>query len=327
MTALRVLLTRRLVDEAEAAFAHDFDVVRNDDDRPLDAAALREALRDFDIVVPTVTDRIDRTVLAGGPWRCRLLANVGAGTDHVDVEAAHAAHVQLTNTPGVLTDDTADLALALMLMAARRLGEGERLVRAGAWHGWAPTHHLGRSLTGATLGIVGLGRIGRALARRAFACGMKVQAIGSSIDALRRTIARDITLGAVAAVESIDALLATSDIVSLHAPSSPRTRGMLDAAALATMKRGAILVNTARGALVDEAALADALARGHLAAAGLDVHAEEPRVHPALLALEQVVLLPHLGSATRETRTAMGLRAHANALALRDGRPLPDPVR
>ncbi|MCU0618396.1 MAG: NAD(P)-binding domain-containing protein, partial [Gemmatimonadaceae bacterium] len=235
--------------------------------------------------------------------------------------------IALTNTPGVLTEDTADLALALLLMAARRLGEGERLVRAGAWTGWRPTHHLGRSITGATLGIVGLGRIGQALARRALACGMRVQAVGTDIDAVRRIVVRDITLGAVTPLPDLEALLATSDVVSLHVPSTPGTRGLIDAAAIARMRPGAILVNTARGALVDEDALAAALASGRLAAAGLDVHAEEPRVHPALVACENVVLLPHLGSATVETRTAMGMRAHANVVALREGRPLVDPVR
>jgi lactate dehydrogenase-like 2-hydroxyacid dehydrogenase len=325
--APRVLLTRRLPDDVEAAFAHDVDCVRNATDAPMDAAALRDALRDFDVVVPTVTDRLDAAVLAGGPHRCRLLANVGAGTDHIDLEAAHRAGIAVTNTPGVLTDDTADLALALILMACRRLGEGERLVRAGAWAGWAPTHHLGRTLTGATLGIVGLGRIGQALARRALACGMRVQACGAAPDRVRAAIAADATLGAVQVAPTRDALLATSDVVSLHAPSTPATRGMIDAAALARMPRGSVLVNTARGALVDEDALADALARGHLAAAGLDVHAAEPRVHDRLRAMECVVLLPHLGSATRETRRAMGMAAHANVLAWRDGRALPSRVR
>lgn len=327
MSAPRVLLTRRLPEAVEQAFARDFDCVRNADDAPMAADALRAALRDVDVVVPTVTDRLDAALLDGGPHRCRLLANVGAGTDHIDLEAAHRAGLAVTNTPGVLTDDTADVALALILMACRRLGEGERLVRAGAWHGWAPTHHLGRTLTGATLGIVGFGRIGQALARRALACGMRVQACGTTSDRVRAAIAADATLGAVRVIATRDELLATSDVVSLHAPSTPATRGMLDAAALARMRPGSVLVNTARGALVDEEALADALARGHLAAAGLDVHAAEPRVHARLLTLESVVLLPHLGSATLETRTAMGMMAHANALAWRDGRALPTPVR
>ena len=324
---LRVRLTRRLPAAVEAAFVRDFDCTIAPDDTPLDAEGLRTALREHDVVVPTVTDRLDRAVFDGGPWRCTLLANVGAGTDHVDIEAMQAAGIALTNTPGVLTDDTADLALALILMTARRLGEGERLVRAGGWTGWRPTHHPGRTLTGAVLGIVGLGRIGQALARRALACGMRVQAVGTDIDALRRVVVRDITLGAVTPLPDLETLLATSDIVSLHVPSSPGTRHLIDAAALARMRQGAILVNTARGALVEEDALAAALASGHLAAAGLDVHAHEPQVHPALLARENVVLLPHLGSATLETRTAMGMRAHANVIAFRDGRPLADPVR
>ena len=326
-TTLRAILTRRLPDAVEAAFARDFDCVRNERDVPMSRDALSAALGACDVLVPTVTDALDAAVLGGGPHRCRLLANVGAGTDHVDLEAAHRAGLVVTNTPGVLTDDTADVALALVLMAMRRLGEGERLVRAGAWQGWAPTHHLGRALAGATLGIVGLGRIGQALARRALACGMRVQACGASPDRVRATIAADGTLGAVRPCATLGELLATSDVVSLHAPSTPATRGMLDAAAIARMKPGAVLVNTARGALVDEAALADALARGHLGGAGLDVHAEEPRVHPRLAAMDRVVVLPHLGSATVETRTAMGLLAHANAVAWRDGVPLPSRVR
>lgn len=322
----RVVLTRRLPATVEAAFARDFDCVPNAADAPMDAAALRRALADCDVLVPTVTDRLDAAVLAGGPHRCRLLANVGAGTDHVDLAAAHRAGLVVTNTPGVLTDDTADVALALVLMTMRRLGEGERLVRAGAWPGWAPTHHLGRALGGATLGIVGFGRIGQALARRALACGMRVQACGRTPGRVRTAIAADATLGAVHACDTLDALLATSDVVSLHAPSTRETRGMIDAAALARMRPGAVLVNTARGALVDEDALADALAAGQLGGAGLDVHAEEPRVHPRLAAREDVVLLPHLGSATLETRTAMGMLAHANAVAWRDGAALPAPV-
>jgi lactate dehydrogenase-like 2-hydroxyacid dehydrogenase len=323
---MRLLVTRRLTAHADAAFARDFDCVPNADDVPLTRGALQAALRDCAIVVPTVTDRLDAAVFGSGVLRCRLLANVGAGVDHIDLEAAHRAGIAVTNTPGVLTDDTADLALALILMCCRRLGEGERLVRADAWTGWAPTHHLGRTLHGATLGIVGLGRIGQAVARRALACGMRVIACGTSPARVQATLAADATLAPVRVAPSLHALLAASDVVSLHAPASPATRHLVDAAALAAMRPGAVLVNTARGALVDEDALDAALAGGHLSAAGLDVHAHEPHVHAGLRARENVVVLPHLGSATMETRTAMGLLAHANALAFRDGRPLPDRV-
>jgi lactate dehydrogenase-like 2-hydroxyacid dehydrogenase len=221
----------------------------------------------------------------------------------------------------VLTEDTADVALALMLMAARRLGEGERELRAGRWAGWRPTHLLGRSLHGRTLGVVGFGRIGQATARRArHGLGMRVLYLNPSP---RDEDAR--ALGAERCA-TLEALLAASDVVSLHCPATPETRHLIDAAALARMKRGAILVNTARGDVVDEGALAAALADGTIAAAGLDVYEGEPRVHPALLALENVVLLPHLGSATEETRRAMGERALANLEAFFDGRDPPDRV-
>ncbi len=319
-----VAVTRRLPDPVEARLRAFADVRQDPDDRPLDADALADALATADVVLCTVTDRIDAAVFADAAQRglrARLLANFGVGVNHIDRDAARAHGVVVTNTPGVLTDDTADVAIALMLMAARRLGEGEREVRAGRWTGWRPTHLLGTTLTGKSLGIVGFGRIGQAVARRAHhGFGMRVRYLNPS--------SRDVEAAAVGATrcDTLPELLAASDVVSLHCPATPATRHLIDAAALAHARPGAILVNTARGDVVDETALADALRDGRLAAAGLDVHEHEPRVAPALLALENVVLLPHLGSATVETRRAMGDRALDNVEAFLAGREPPDRV-
>lgn len=322
-----VALTRRLPADVERRIGERFDVRPSVDDRSLAPAELAATLRDADAVLCTVTDRFTAEVIAegarrsGGIPRARLLANFGVGVNHIDLAAAEAHGIAVTNTPGVLTDDTADLALALMLMAARRLGEGERELRAGRWTGWRPTHLLGTSLAGKTLGIVGFGRIGQAVARRAaLGLGMRVRYVNPS--------PRDDAAAAVGAVrcDTLDELLATSDVVSLHCPATPETRHLVNAAALARMRPTAVLVNTARGDIVDEAALAAALRGRTIAAAGIDVYEAEPRVHPALLALENVVLLPHLGSATAETRQAMGERALANLAAFLDGGVPPDRV-
>ena len=325
-TRPHVVVTRRLPEAVEAALAARYACTFNPDDVPLGGAALATALATADGLLPVVGDRLDRAVwhtardiTGGAPLRCRVVANCGVGVDHIDLDAARVAGVLVTNTPDVLTEDTADLALALLLMAMRRLGEGERLVRAGRWAGLAPTHHLGHSPAGKTLGIVGYGRIGRALARKAHhALGMRVRYV------TRRPV-DDADPWATAA-ESLEALLGASDVVSLHCPATAETHHLMNAAAFARMRPGAVLVNTARGTVVDEAALAVALRDGPLAAAGLDVYEREPAVDPALLALENVVLLPHLGSATVETRTAMGMRAVANLDAVFAGRVPPDRV-
>ncbi len=321
-----LVVTRRLPAAVEAALGARYACTFNPSDVPLDGAALATALATADALMPVVGDRLDRAawhaardLTGGAPLRCRVVANVGVGVDHIDLDAARVAGVPVTNTPDVLTEDTADLALALLLMAARRLAAGERLVRAGRWAGLAPTGFLGTSAAGKTLGIVGYGRIGRALARKAHhALGMRVRYVS-------RGPVRDAESWATAAA-SLDALLAESDVVSLHCPATPETRHLIDAAALARMRPGSVLVNTARGSVVDEAALAAALRDGPLAAAGLDVYEHEPAVHPALLALDNVVLLPHLGSATVETRTAMGMRALANLDAVLAGHAPPDRV-
>jgi len=317
-----VTVTRRLPDEVEREISQIFDARFNRDDRPLSVAQLREALSGSDALLCTVTDRFSDEVLAAEPLRARLLANFGAGFNHIDMEAARRRGIRVTNTPDVLTDDTADLAMALMLMTLRRLGEGERLLRAGAWVGWAPTQHLGRRLTGKALGILGMGRIGRAVARRAaLGFGMRIRYASPST----------LPAGEAAVLDAerveADELFASSDIVSVHCRASAETRHLVSARTLALMAPHAVLINTARGDIVDEAALATALEAGRPAAAGLDVYDEEPRVHPGLLRLENVVLLPHLGSATLESRLAMGRRALANLTAFFEGVPLPDAVR
>ncbi|MEM1434777.1 MAG: D-glycerate dehydrogenase, partial [Pseudomonadota bacterium] len=279
-----------------------------------------------DVLCPTVTDRLDAALFEALPaaqQTTRLLANFGVGFNHIDLTAAHARGLRVTNTPGVLTDATAELTIAALLALARRLGEGERRVRAGRWHGWAPTQLLGQSLTGRTLGVFGFGRIGAAVARRAeLGLGMRVRYLN------RSPVAASVVKGLEAApCTSLDELLAVSDVLSLHCPSTPETRGLLNAERLRQLRPGTLLVNTARGDLIDEAALATALSNGELAGAALDVHAREPVVEPALLTLENVVLLPHLGSATAATREAMGRRAALNIEAFAAGTPLPDLVR
>ena len=298
-----------------------FETVLNEPDRPLSSAELAQAMADFDVICPSVCDRIDGAVLAGGD-RVRLLANFGVGYDHIDVGAAKARGVAVTNTPGVLTDATADIAVTLLLMSARRAGEGERELRAGRWDGWRPIHMLGASLHGKTLGLVGFGRIGIATARRArhgfsmnIAYYARREAEAAVAEELEATFYPDLA-----------GLLAASDFVSLHVPGGVETEGMIGADAIAAMKPGAHLINTARGSVVDHAALAKALRDGHLGGAGLDVYPAEPQVPAELLEIDNVVLLPHLGSATVETRTAMGEKAMANVEAFAAGAPLPDPV-
>lgn len=316
-----VTVTRRLPAPVERALLERFDARLSADDTPLGADGLRHALQVSDAVLCAVSDRLDAEVLRVEPLRARMLANFGVGFEHIDLDVARERGIAVSNTPGVLTDDTADLAIALMLMAIRRLGEGERALRGGAWKGWFPTHHLGRRLSGKTLGVVGMGRIGRAVARRAVH-GFGMRLLYASRSALPP--------GEAAALDAVhvdmDRLFAESDVVSLHVPSNPETRNLVDARRLQLMPPHGILINTSRGDVVDEAALAEALASGTIAGAGLDVYVEEPSIHPGLLALENVVLLPHLGSATIETRTAMGMRAFENLVAWSEGRELPDRV-
>lgn len=321
MTKVKVLVSRRWPEEVEQALAARFDVSFNTDDTPMSQAALAAAMGEYDVLCPTVSDRIDADVIAGGD-RVRLIANYGVGFEHIDLAAAQAKGIAVSNTPGVLTDATADIALTLILMAARRAGEGERELRAGRWAGWRPTHLIGSALKGKVLGLVGMGRIGVATARRAHhGFGMKIAYYGRrEADA---AIVRE--LGAEFYPE-LPGLLGAADFLSLHIPGGAETNGLIGAEALAMMKPTAYLINTARGGVVDHDALAAALRDGGIAGAGLDVYPDEPDVPPALLDLENVVLLPHLGSADRETRVAMGMRALANIEAWAAGEALPDPV-
>jgi lactate dehydrogenase-like 2-hydroxyacid dehydrogenase len=317
-----VVVTRRLPEPVEKELAKDFDARLNQDDRPLGPDGLRDALKTADALLCTVTDRLDAEVLAVEPRRARLLANFGVGFNHIDVGAAKARGLAVSNTPDVLTDATADLAMTLLLTVTRRAGEGERHLRSGAWTGWRPTHMLGTQVSGKTLGLVGMGRIARAVAKRAHdGFGMRI----IFHDPFPPSPADAAALGAEPR-DRLEQVLEEADFVSLHCPATPETRHLMNPERLARLKPGAFLINTARGDVVDEAALVAALRSGRLAGAGLDVFEREPQVSPELLAMENVVLLPHLGSATRETRVAMGMRALENLRLFFRGAPLRDKV-
>jgi lactate dehydrogenase-like 2-hydroxyacid dehydrogenase len=317
-----VVVTRRLPEPVEKELAKGFDARLNLEDRPLGPDGLREALKTADAMLCTVTDRLDAEVLSVEPRRARLLANFGVGFNHIDVDAAKARGLAVSNTPDVLTDATADLAMTLLLMVTRRAGEGERHLRSGAWTGWRPTHMLGTQVSGKTLGLVGMGRIARAVAKRAH------QGFGMRIifhDPFPPSAEVAASLGAEPR-ERLEQVLEEADFVSLHCPATPETRHLMNGERLARLKPGAFLINTARGDVVDEAALVAALRSGRLAGAGLDVYEREPQVSPELVAMENVVLLPHLGSATQETRVAMGMRALENLRLFFRGAPLRDKV-
>jgi lactate dehydrogenase-like 2-hydroxyacid dehydrogenase len=314
MTRPRIHVTRRLPEAVEARLAEHFDTSLNPGDTPPDRGALEAAMRAADGLLSCVTDPIDAALLALPGRRVQIVANFGVGVNNIDLAAAEAAGVVVTNTPDVLTDATADLAMALVLAATRRMSETEAILRRGEWDGFRPTGWLGMGLQGKTLGILGMGRIGEATARRA-ALGF-----GMRIAYFNRSPVGPFDFPAEAC-DSIEALVAQADVLSLHVPGGGTPP--LTAERIAAMKRGAYLVNTARGDVLDEAALAAALAAGHLAGAGLDVFAEEPKVPRALLELPTVTLLPHIGSATLETRTAMGMLAVDNLIAHFAGQPLP----
>jgi glyoxylate reductase len=317
----RVAVTRAIPEPAlDLVRASDHELWLSPHDRPLSAEELHGHITGADAAITLLHDRVDDAFLdAAGPG-LRVVANVAVGYDNIDVAACRARGVIATNTPGVLTDATADIAFALILMATRRLGEGERLIRSGTPWSWNMFFLLGTGLQGKTLGVVGLGLIGQATARRARAFGMDVVYAGRR----RADPAVEAELGARRL--ELDELLATADVVSLHCPLTPDTRHLIDARRLALMKPTAYLVNTSRGPVVDEAALAAALRDGTIAGAGLDVFEREPQVDPGLLELENVVLIPHLGSATIETRTAMAVLAAENALAVLAGRPAITPI-
>ncbi len=317
-----VVVTRRLPAAVEEAVAKDFDARLNRDDRPLTTAELQDALRTADALLPTVTDKITAEVLGVEPLRAKMIANFGVGFNNIDVAAAKAAGIAVSNTPDVLTDATADLAMTLLLMVARRGGEGERHLRAGHWTGWRPTHMLGRMVSGKTLGLIGMGRIARAVAKRAHH-GFGMRVLYTDPYPPPPEVAKELGAEQRATIEEV---LAQSDFVSLHCPATPETRHLMNGVRLAKMKPSAYLINTARGDVVDEAALIEALTKGWLAGAGLDVFEREPQVSAGLLSMENVVLLPHLGSATEETRVAMGMRALENLRLHFAGSPLRDRV-
>jgi lactate dehydrogenase-like 2-hydroxyacid dehydrogenase len=305
----------------EHRIASRFDAHLNSSDHPMDREELEDAMRRFDVLVPTITDRINASLLTMPERRVRLIANFGAGVDHIDLAAARAADIAVTNTPDALTEATAELAILLMLMAARRAGEGERELRGGEWTGWRPTHLVGMGLHGRVLGLIGFGRIAQATAAKARGLGMSVRyfsrTAGDPEVASR--------LGAERAATLAD-LASTSDVVSLHVPGGDATRHLIDRNVLRAMKPTAIIVNTARGSVIDEDALADALEAGWIGAAALDVYEREPTVNLRLLESSRSIFLPHLGSATVEARTAMGMQVIANIDAFSAGAELPNLV-
>jgi len=317
-----VVVTRRLPEAVHHALTREFDARLNPDDRPLTADGLREALGSADALLTTVTDKVTADVLAAEPRRAGLVANFGVGFNNIDIEAAKARGIAVSNTPDVLTDATADLAVTLLLMVARRAGEGERHVRGGQWTGWRPTHMLGTHVTGKTLGLVGMGRIARAVAQRAHhGFGMKV--VYHDPFPPPPDVAH--ALG-IEQRQTLDDVLREADFVSLHCPATPETRHLINRDRLSVMRPEAFLINTARGDVVDEAALVEVLRAKRIAGAGLDVYEREPQVTQALTTMDNVVLLPHLGSATTETRVAMGLRAFENLQLFFSGKPLRDRV-
>ncbi len=316
-----VIVTRKLPDAIETRMMELFDARLNVDDRAFTKAELIEAVKEADVLVPTVTDRIDGGVLSQAGPNLRLIANFGAGVDHIDLATARERGITVTNTPDVLTEDTADMTMALILAVPRRLTEGERLVRAGGWTGWSPTFMLGRRIWGKRLGIIGMGRIGQAVARRAKGFGLSVHYHN------RRRVHPEIEAELEATYwESLDQMLARMDVISIHCPHTPATYHLLSARRLKLLQPHAYVVNTARGNVIDENALTRMLQRDEIAGAGLDVFENEPAINPKLLELDNVVLVPHLGSATLEGRTDMGEKVLINIKTHIDGHNPPDRV-
>ena len=316
-----VAVTRKLPAPIETRMMELFEARLNGDDSTMGRDEILAACAGADALVPTVTDTIDASLIEALPAGVKLIANFGVGVNHIDLAAARARHIAVTNTPGVLTDDTADLTMALLLAVPRRLGEGERLARAGRWEGWSPTFMMGHRVTGKRLGIVGMGRIGQALARRARGFRIAVHYHNR-----RRLDAETEAELEASWWEDLDQMLAHMDLISVNCPLTPETHHLLSAARLDLLQPHAVVVNTARGGIIDEAALAERLAAGRIAGAGLDVYEAEPAIHAKLLALENVVLAPHLGSATVEGRIAMGEKVIANIKSFADGHAPPDRV-
>ena len=316
-----VIVTRKLPDAVEVRMRELFDTELNLDDQPMGAEALASAMARADVLACTITDRLDAALIERAGPQLKLIANFGVGVDHIDVTAATARGITVTNTPGVLTEDTADLTMGLILAAARRVVEGAKVIEEGRFTGWTPTWMMGRRLGGKRLGIVGMGRIGQALAKRARAFGLSIHYHNRKPVSAR--LAEDLE---ATYWESLDQMLARMDVVSVNCPHTPATYHLLSARRLKLLRPDAILVNTARGEIIDEAALAGMLERGELAAAGLDVYEHEPAVNPKLLKLANVVLLPHMSSATIEGRIDMGEKVIVNIRTWMDGHKPPDRV-
>ncbi|MET0183468.1 MAG: D-glycerate dehydrogenase [Caulobacterales bacterium] len=319
--SLKVIVTRTLPEAVETRMRELFDAELNIDDKPMSQEELTKAIHHADVLVPTVTDRIDARLIADAGSRLKLIAQFGAGVDNIDVEAAVQRGITVTNTPGVLTEDTADMTMALILAAPRRVVEGVKLIEADGFTGWSPTHMLGRRIWGKRLGIIGMGRIGQAVARRARAFGLQIHYHN------RRRLNTPIEHELDATYwESLDQMLSRMDIVSVNCPHTPATYHLLSARRLALLKPHAYVVNTARGEVIDEASLARMLEKNELAGAGLDVFEHEPAINPKLKKLQNVVLLPHMGSATLEGRIDMGEKVIINIKAFADGHKPPDRV-
>ena len=317
----KVIVTRKLPDPVETRMRELFDTELNLTDSPMSRAQLADAIGRADVLASTITDQIDAELLAGAGPKLKLIANYGAGVDHIDVAAAIAKGVTVTNTPGVLTEDTADLTMALMMAVSRRIVEGANVAQTGGYQGWAPTWMMGHRIGGKRLGIIGMGRIGQAVARRAKAFGLQIhyhnrQPVSSRIaEELEATY-----------WDSLDQMLARMDIISVHSPHTPATYHLLSARRLKLLQPHAILINTARGEIIDETALAELLRTGAIAGAGLDVFEHEPAINPRILGLPNAVLLPHLGSATIEGRIDMGEKVIINIRTWMDGHKPPDRV-
>ncbi|WP_300064624.1 D-glycerate dehydrogenase [uncultured Roseobacter sp.] len=318
---LSVVVTRRLPEEVETRLSELFDVTLRDDDAPMSRTDLAEAMKSADVLVPTVTDEIDSALISQAGDRLKLIANYGAGVDHIDVATARQRGVLVSNTPGVLTDDTADMTMALLLAVLRRIPEGLHVMQSGDWDGWAPTAYLGGRVAGRRLGILGMGRIGQAVARRASAFGMQVHYHNRRRLRPETEQALDATFW-----ESLDQMVARMDVISVNCPATPSTFHLMNARRLKLMKPEAVIVNTSRGEVVDEAALTRMLRAGEIAGAGLDVYEHGTRVNPRLRELGNVVLLPHMGSATREGRIEMGEKVIINIKTFDDGHRPPDQV-
>lgn len=318
----KVLVTRKWPNAVEEQLKTRYDVTLNEDDQPLTADDFKHALQNFDAVCPSVCDSFPAEVLNIENIRCRILANFGVGYNHIDIEAAKNQNILVTNTPGVLTESTADIAMTLLLMSARRGAEGDRLIRSKQWHGWHPTHMMSSDVTAATLGLIGFGRIAQAMARKAhYGFGMKI--IFFKPSPAKQSVIKDLK---AIQYDTIEQVMQKADFISLHCPGGNATRHLINQQMLDLMKPGAHLINTARGDVVDTEALINTLKAKKIAGAGLDVYENEPDVADGLLQIDNVSLLPHLGSATIATRTAMGEKVLSNLDAYFSGKPLPDQV-